>query len=86
MVMPERARSETAAERGAFRTKPDGREGLVAETSADSDAFAPDGAAAIQYGCAGLGLHTRTETVCLHTVVAIGLKCALGHRNALLFP
>jgi len=24
--------------------------------------------------------------MCLHTVAAIGLKCALGHGSALLFP
>jgi hypothetical protein len=86
MVMPGRDRSETATECGAFRIKPDGREGLVAETSADSNALAPDGATAVQHGCAGLGLHSRAETMCLHTVAAIGLKCALGHEYALLFP
>jgi hypothetical protein len=33
-----------------------------------------------------LGLHARAEAVRLHAVAAIGLKCALGHENALLFP
>jgi hypothetical protein len=61
-------------------------EGLVAEASADSDAFTPDGAAAAQHGSAALGLHARTESVSFHALAAIGLKCALGHGYALLFP
>ena len=59
---------------------------LVAESGADGYAFAADGAAATQYSCTGLGLHTRTKTVGFHAFAASGLKCALGHENALLFP
>ena len=60
--------------------------GLVAEAGADSHALAADGAAAAQHGCAALGLHPRAKTVSLHAFAAIGLKCALRHENALLFP
>jgi hypothetical protein len=63
-----------------------GRRGLVAEACADGYALAANGAAAAENGCAGLGLHARAETVCLHALAAIGLKCALGHGYALLFP
>jgi len=63
-----------------------GRRRLVAETGAHGYPFAANGTAAAEDGCAGLGLHTRTETVSLHAFAAIGLKCALGHENALLFP
>jgi hypothetical protein len=61
-----------------------GRRRLVAETGAHGYPFAANGTAAAEDGCAGLGLHTRTETVSLHAFAAIGLKCALGHENALL--
>jgi hypothetical protein len=65
----------------------EGREsGLVAEASAHCNALATDRTAAAQYGCAGFGLHARPKSVRLHTVAAVGLKCALGHENALLFP
>jgi len=60
--------------------------GLVAEAGADGNALATDGAAAAEYGCAGLGLHAGTEAVCLDALAPIGLKCALGHGDALLFP
>jgi len=59
---------------------------LVAEASADGHALAANGPATAQHGCAALGLHPRAETVGLHAFAAIGLKCALGHKNALLFP
>jgi hypothetical protein len=59
---------------------------LVAESSAHGHALAADGTTPAQHGCAALGLHTRAETVRLHAFAAIGLKCALGHGNALLFP
>jgi hypothetical protein len=58
---------------------------LVAEAGGYSDTFAADGTTAAQYGCAALGLHPRAESVRLHAFTAIGLKCALGHKNALLF-
>jgi hypothetical protein len=58
---------------------------LVAEAGADSHALAADGAAAAQYCCPGLGLHARAETVNFHASAAIGLKCALGHEDTLLF-
>jgi hypothetical protein len=59
---------------------------LVAEASAYGNALAANSAAAAQHGSAGLGLHARAEAVCFHTVAAVGLKCALRHGNALLFP
>jgi hypothetical protein len=62
------------------------RTALVAEAGADGHAFAANGAAAAEHGGAGLGLHARTETVCLHALTAIWLKGTLGHENALLFP
>jgi hypothetical protein len=66
--------------------KLNGREVLVAEAGADGDALAADSTATAEYGSAGLGLHARAKAVCLHTVAAVRLKCALGHGNALLFP
>ena len=86
MAMPGRARSGTVSSRPQFRLKLNGRKGLVAEAGADGNALAADGATAVQHGRAALGLHSRAETVRLHAFAAIGLKCALGHENALLFP
>jgi hypothetical protein len=63
-----------------------GRRKLVAEAGADGYTLAANGAAAAEDGCAGLCFHTRTETMGLYTFTAIGLKCALGHGDALLFP
>ncbi len=60
--------------------------GLVAEAGADRNALAADRAAAAEDGCAALGLHAGAESVGLHALLAIGLKCALWHKNALLFP
>jgi hypothetical protein len=87
------AQSGTGATFSAFRIGREGNrkralnggEALVAEAGAHCNALAADGAAAAQHGSAGLGLHARPESVSLHTVAAVGLKCALGHRNALLF-
>ena len=59
--------------------------GLVAEASADSYALAANGTTTAQYGCAALGLHPGAKTVGLDALTAIGLKCALGHGNALLY-
>ena len=70
---------------GATSSGSDDAARLVAEASADSDTLAADGAAAAEHGGAALGLHAGTKAVGLHTLAAIGLKCALGHRNALLF-
>jgi hypothetical protein len=58
----------------------------VAEAGANRHTLPSDGAAAAQHGGASLGLHARAEPVRLHAVAAIGLKCALGHENTLLFP
>jgi hypothetical protein len=58
---------------------------LVAESGADSHALAADGTATAQYGRTRLGLHAGTKAVGFHAFAAIGLKCALGHKNALLF-
>src|ERR1035441_8906481 len=63
-----------------------GGRGLVAEAGADGHALAADGAAAAEHGGAGIGLHAGAETVGFHALAAIGLKCALGHKNALLLP
>jgi hypothetical protein len=62
-----------------------GKRRLVAEASADGHALAADGAAAAQHGGSSLGLHARAETVNFHAFAAIGLKCALGHEDTLLF-
>jgi hypothetical protein len=93
MRMPERVLAETDCnpfrlqeEAGGCGRGEHGHRRLVAETGAHGYTLAADGAAAAEDGCAGLGLHTRTETVSLHAFAAIGLKCALGHENALLFP
>ena len=51
----------------------------------DGNALAPGGAAAAEHGCAGFGLHARPEAVRFRTVAAVGLKCALGHCDPLLF-
>jgi hypothetical protein len=59
---------------------------LVAEAGADGDALAALGTAAAEDGGSALGLHASSEAMGLHAAMAIGLKCALGHRNALLFP
>jgi hypothetical protein len=80
------ALSGAASVSGAFRLKENGRRVLVAEAGADCYALAADGAAAAQHGSTGLGLHARTETMGFHAFAAIGLKCALGHENRLLFP
>jgi hypothetical protein len=73
-----------------FRTILSGRLGgglrLVAETGAYGDADTADGAATVQDGSTGLGLHSSAETVGFHAFASIWLKCALGHENALLFP
>ena len=58
---------------------------LVAEAGADRYALAANGTTAAQNGGAALGLHARAETMSLHAAMAIRLKCALGHGNALLF-
>jgi hypothetical protein len=70
----------------SFRLKLDGRRELVAEAGADGDALAPDGATAAQNGCAALGLHACAKSMSLDALAAVGLKCALGHKYALLFP
>jgi hypothetical protein len=63
----------------------EGVRSLVAEACADGDALAADGAAAAEHGSACFGLHARPESVYFYTAVAVRLKCALGHGNALLF-
>jgi hypothetical protein len=83
MAVPEGVLAQTREESGL---KLNGKWELVAEARANSNAFTSDGATTVENGSAGLGLHTRAEAVSLHTVAAIGLKCALGHGIALLFP
>ena len=63
-----------------------GGRGSVAEAGADGHTLTADGAAAAEDGSAAVGLHAGAETVGFHALAAIGLKCALGHRNALLSP
>jgi hemolysin activation/secretion protein len=58
--------------------------GLVAVARADGYTLAANGTAAAQHGCARLGLHTRAESMRLGAMAAVRLKCALGHKNALL--
>ena len=53
---------------------------------ADRDTLAANGATAAQNGSAAFGLHPRAEAMGLDAAMAIRLKCALGHENALLFP
>jgi len=57
---------------------------LVAEASADGHAFAALCATAAEHGGAALGLHAGPKAVSLNALAAVGLKCALGHGNALL--
>jgi hypothetical protein len=63
----------------------EGVRSLVAEASADRNAFTADGTAAAEHGSACFGLHTRPEPVYFYTAMAVRLKCALWHGNALLF-
>ena len=58
---------------------------LVAVPGADRNALAACGTAPAEHGGATFGLHASAETVSLHAAVAVGLKCALGHGNVLLF-
>jgi hypothetical protein len=57
---------------------------LVAVAGTHGNAFAPFGATAGKHCCAGLGLHPGQKAVCLRTVAAVRLECALGHNAALL--
>lgn len=60
---------------------------LVAEACADGDLVAAFGAAAVEDGGAGFGLHAREEAVGLGAVAAVGLKGTLGHHLLLVrFP
>jgi hypothetical protein len=90
MAMPEETPAGTVTVRNAFRLQEmagaERRAGLVAESGAHGYALAADGATAAQDGSAALGLHPCAEAMCFHAVTAIGLKCALGHGIALLFP
>ena len=58
---------------------------LVAITRADRNAMAALGPTPGQYGGTALGLHTDPEAVGLGPVTAVGLKCALRHKTALLW-
>ena len=57
---------------------------LVAETSADGNPLAAGRAATAEHGGSALGLHAGPKAVGLDALAAVGLKCALGHGNALL--
>lgn len=52
---------------------------LVAETGGDGDFMTALGAAAVEDGLAGFGLHAGEEAVHFGAVAAVGLKGALGH-------
>jgi hypothetical protein len=82
---PELFRYATHSGSGQIAWRSSGK-GSVAEAGADRDTLAAGGAAAAQYRSSGFGFHARAEPVRFHAVAAIGLKCALGHENALLFP
>ena len=58
---------------------------LVAVACADGYALAAGRATAAQHRGSALGLHAGPEAVRLYAAMAVGLECALGHRNALLF-
>ena len=55
-------------------------------TRTHRDTLAASGAAAAQYRGSALGFHAGAEAMRLHSAMAVGLECALGHRDALLFP
>jgi hypothetical protein len=57
---------------------------LVAEAGTDCDASASLRTAAAEHGGSALGLHAGPKAVRLNPLAAVGLKCALGHGNALL--
>src|SRR5580698_6974420 len=57
---------------------------LVAETGADGNPLAAGRAATAEHGGSALGLHAGPKAVGLDALAAVGLKCALGHGNALL--
>jgi hypothetical protein len=86
MAKPEGVSAGSLPGKGKFRLKQNLQAGLVAEAGADGHAPAADGATAAEHGCASLGLHASAETMGFHAFASIGLKCALGHENALLFP
>ena len=79
MAMPEGRRAGAAGNCGR---RPSSK--LVAVTGADRYAFAACCAAAAEHGGAALGLHAGAKSVFLLAAVAVGLKCALGHGDALL--
>jgi hypothetical protein len=86
MAKPEVVSAGISPNHGRFGQNKTCRQGLIAESRADGDALAADGAAAAEYGCPGLGLHASAEAMGFHAFASIGLKCALGHENGLLFP
>ena len=86
MAVPREAFVRNGEGRRIPAQRENGRRGLVAESGAYRDALATDGAAAAEHCGARLGLHARPETMGLHALAAVGLKCALGHENTLLFP
>jgi hypothetical protein len=57
---------------------------LVAEAGTYGNLVATLRATARQYGSAALGLHARAKSMGLGTMTAVRLKCALGHKAALL--
>jgi hypothetical protein len=58
----------------------------IAEAGADAHALAAGGAAAAEHCGPGIGLHAGAKAVGFHSLAAIGLKRALGHKNILLIP
>jgi hypothetical protein len=86
MAVPKSASAGSDLKRYPLRLKQKRQANLVAESSAHGHANAAYAAAAAEHGCAGLGLHAGAEPVGFHALAAVGLKCALGHGNALLYP
>jgi len=72
------------AKTGIAQSKPgpQPRQSLVAEASADGNAFAALGAAAVEYGGSAFGLHAGPKAVGRDPLAAVGLKCALRHGIA----
>jgi len=84
MALPKGVLPELRTSPDQLRPKQNGGKGLVAVARTDRDALAADRTTATQHGSSGLCLHARPKAVRLGAAVAVRLKCALGHKSALL--
>ena len=84
MALPKGASAGVSKLNNQLRLKQNGGKGLVAVACADRDALAADRAAAAQHSSAGFCLHPRAKAVRLGAMATVRLKCALGHKSALL--